>query len=231
MSVTRKGRLCVNVGCWSHPIAGWKNYDNNIFVVLARIKLLRFLLNHFTFVPESYKDFMENVVTGNIRYADVSKRIPEEENSVDVLYSSHMLEHLDKEETHCFLIEARRVLVPGGIIRTVVPDFDRLVEKYVANNKPQQFIDDSQLVGLKPKTILKKLQYFSQGHGWHHCMYNRRTLSQLFHEYGFSNIKILEAGETGIGNTNGLDLSAHLGYSIYLEAQKDTCGMQELISE
>lgn len=210
----------MNVGCWSHPIPGWKNYDNNIFVVLARIKIFRYVLNRFAFVPDPYKEFMESVVTGDIRYADASKRIPEEENSVDVLYSSHMLEHLDKEETHCFLIEAKRVLAPSGIIRIVVPDFDRLVEKYIASNKPQQFIDDSVLVGVKPKTILKKLQYLIQGHGWHHSMYNRRTLSELFHEYGFSNIEILEAGESRIENTSGLDLSTHLGYSIYLEAQK-----------
>ena len=67
-----------------------------------------------------------------------------------------MLENLDKEETHQFLIEIRRILVTGGIIRVVVPDFDKLVNDYSENNNPEKFNDDSCLVGNKPKTILKK---------------------------------------------------------------------------
>ena len=40
--------------------------------------------------------------------------------SADVLYSSHMIEHLNQTEMRLFLKEARRCLVSGGIIRLVV---------------------------------------------------------------------------------------------------------------
>jgi len=60
-------------------------------------------------------------------------------------------------------MEIRRILVTGGIIRVVVPDFDKVVNDYSKNNNPEKFIDDSCLVGKKPKTIFKKNQYLIQG--------------------------------------------------------------------
>ena len=150
----------INIGCGSHPLKGWVNYDYNKFIyfakIFAQIKILRFFINRLRFVPSGYKEFIPKVIEENIKFANAGKYIPEKDNSVDILYSSHMLEHLDKEETNQFLKEARRILVLGGIIRVVVPDFDKLVNDYSESNNPEKFIDDSCLVGAKPKTIIKK---------------------------------------------------------------------------
>ena len=210
----------INIGCGTHPINGWINYDYNKFIFVARISILYYFLRHSNILPEGYKLFMDQVVEKNIRFANAGKHIPEKDKSVNVVYSSHMLEHLDKEETHQFLIEIRRILVTGGIIRVVVPDFDKLVNEYSESNNPEKFIDDSCLVGKKPKTILKKIQYLIQGHGWHFNMYNKKTLVDLFKKNRFREIKIIDPGETRISNTDGLDLYVHLNHSIYLEAIK-----------
>ena len=45
-------------------------------------------------------------------------------NSVDEIYSCHMLEHLDKKNGRNFLKECRRVLKVGGTIRLEVPDIE-----------------------------------------------------------------------------------------------------------
>tara|TARA_B100000945_G_C20333558_1_gene573669 strand:+ start:654 stop:830 length:177 start_codon:yes stop_codon:yes gene_type:complete len=37
--------LYINIGCGSHPIDGWKNYDYNKFIFLAKIKPLYIFLN------------------------------------------------------------------------------------------------------------------------------------------------------------------------------------------
>ena len=129
----------INIGCGTHPINGLINYDYNKFIFFARISILRYFLRHSNFIPEGYKLFMDQVMEKNIRFANAGKHIPEKDNSINVVYSSHMLEHLDKEETHQFLIESRRILVTGGIIRVVVPDFDKLVNDYSENNNPEKF--------------------------------------------------------------------------------------------
>ena len=108
--------------------------------------------------------------------------------------------------------------MPDGIIRIVVPDFEKLIENYQKNKNPQKFIDDSCLSGEKPKALLKKIQYLIQGHGWHFCMYNKTSIIALFKRHGFQNIRVIPAGETMIPFPEGLDLNAHENWSLYLEA-------------
>lgn len=52
------------------------------------------------------------------------------DNSVKLIYSSHMLEYFDRTEAEGVLKEWRRVLVSGGTLRIAVPDFEALVKAY-----------------------------------------------------------------------------------------------------
>jgi len=49
---------------------------------------------------------------------------PWQPNSVDEIYSRHMLEHLDPEEANRALIAWFKVLRPGGLLRLIVPDLE-----------------------------------------------------------------------------------------------------------
>ena len=62
---------------------------------------------------------------------DLSKGIPLENETVDFLYNSHILEHFSKESAKKLLNECYRVLKPGGIIRVVIPDLKSLAEEYL----------------------------------------------------------------------------------------------------
>jgi ubiquinone/menaquinone biosynthesis C-methylase UbiE len=53
-----------------------------------------------------------------------------EDESVDLLYSSHSFEYFDRREAAAVLLEWRRVLRVGGVLRLAVPDFDALLEVY-----------------------------------------------------------------------------------------------------
>ncbi len=59
--------------------------------------------------------------------------IPFPDRSFDVVYHSHVLEHLSKSEASKFLKECSRVLRPQGVLRVVVPDLEE-----IANNSSEQ---------------------------------------------------------------------------------------------
>src|SRR2546421_23040 len=53
-----------------------------------------------------------------------------EDNSVDVIYNCHVLEHFKRRDLSRVLQEWRRVLKPGGTLRTSVPNFAVVCEIY-----------------------------------------------------------------------------------------------------
>ena len=66
-----------------------------------------------------------------VRAFDLRRGLPFPAAGVDVCYSSHVLEHLTRAEADRFVAEQRRVLRPGGVIRVVVPDLERIARSYL----------------------------------------------------------------------------------------------------
>lgn len=66
-----------------------------------------------------------------VAYVDLRHGIPYGDETFDVVYHSHLLEHLDREHVRPFLMECRRVLRPGGVLRIVVPDLERIATGYL----------------------------------------------------------------------------------------------------
>ena len=62
-----------------------------------------------------------------IQYANCARNIPMKENSVYVVYASHVLNIMLEVQMARFLGEMNRVLRVGGILRLSVPCFDRYV--------------------------------------------------------------------------------------------------------
>ena len=50
-----------------------------------------------------------------------------DDNSVDLIYTSHVLEHFGRHEFRNVLEECYRVLKKGGTLRVSVPDFESIV--------------------------------------------------------------------------------------------------------
>lgn len=62
---------------------------------------------------------------------DLKQGLPPECKDVSFFYSSHWLEHLTRQESLKHLRECFDVMVSGGIIRHCIPDFFKLVSKYI----------------------------------------------------------------------------------------------------
>jgi predicted SAM-dependent methyltransferase len=56
-------------------------------------------------------------------------------NSIEYIYSSHFVEHLEHHELIAHLNECYRVLDRGGILRIGVPDFPKVFRSYCNGDK------------------------------------------------------------------------------------------------
>jgi len=61
----------------------------------------------------------------HLDYKDITN-LEFEDNSVDLIYASHVIEYFDINEVKEVLREWRRVLKPGGELRVAVPDFEAM---------------------------------------------------------------------------------------------------------
>jgi SAM-dependent methyltransferase len=131
----------INVGCGRTPIAGWLNFDNSFTVRLARFPLFLRVLCYLKLASEESLKSAPVIIQQKIAWADATRRLPLADQSVAVVYSSHMLEHLDREGASRFLAEAQRVLVPNGIIRLAVPDLRRRALHYLEHGDADRFME------------------------------------------------------------------------------------------
>src|SRR6266576_6947071 len=70
-------------------------------------------------------------VNPHVQIHDVRKGLPFLDDTFDVVYHSHLLEHLPRESALPFSQECYRVLKRGGIIRVAVPDLERIARLYL----------------------------------------------------------------------------------------------------
>ena len=57
--------------------------------------------------------------------------LPFKSNSIDLVYSSHFIEHLDHEDLNNVVKEIHRILKPEGILRISTPNYEFLAREYI----------------------------------------------------------------------------------------------------
>ena len=210
----------VNVGCGRTPVKGWKNLDNSYSIRLSRIPLLPEFLLKTGLILQAQFDFIQFVRMHDIEYGDILKGLAIEESSAEVLYSSHVLEHLDQTEVEIYLKEALRILCPGGILRLAVHDLEFIINKYNRINDADAFVDDIYLSQPRPRTFSQRLRATVVGARNHQWAYDGASLSKLLLKNGFVEPRVLQAGETTIPDPGELNLSERSDVSLYVEAKK-----------
>ncbi|MHA2120008.1 MAG: class I SAM-dependent methyltransferase [Promethearchaeota archaeon] len=155
------------------------------------------------------------------------KSFPINDKSVDNYYMSHTLEHIDKNNVIFVLLEIRRTLKSGGLIRIVVPDIKMAIIYYIKG--------DTKLLskGVKghaqdfyPKTLLGKLlPYFhsttksgNEKRTGHLTVFDSNTLIWYLAEANFNKIQLRDYSQKS-EVFEGLDLQRYKSFSIYLEAK------------
>lgn len=209
----------INIGCGQTPTPGWRNFDNSLSLKLSRIPLLPKLLLRIRFLEQPQYDFIRFARANHIEYGDVTKGLPLDDNSVDVVYSSHMLEHLDQTEVPIFLQEIKRVLMSGGILRLAVPDLRKQVDQYIFWGDADRFVAGTGMCVSRPRTIPQRLRMLLVGTRHHQWMYDGKSLCRLLLSHGFGDVNVTRPGETSIRNPGPLDLQERILESVYVEAK------------
>lgn len=132
-----------------------------------------------------------NVFTGKADvWADLKNSLPFRDNSVDVFYSHHVIEHLPDLSFH--FREMYRCLKPGAIIRVGGPNGDMAIKKFIENDK-LWFIDFPE----KRESIGGRFENFIFCKQEHLTILTFSYLEELAKNAGFKQIiKVLPKKET-----------------------------------
>jgi hypothetical protein len=185
---------------------------------MARWPVISCLQRRIGFVAPKSAELAELARGGGVRFANAAVRIPCPTASVRAVYSSHMIEHLDRSEARAFLAEVRRVLHPGGMVRIAAPDLSRIVEDYVATGDADQFVAGIHMGLERPAGLRGWAKWTVVGPRHHLWMYDGGSLARLLGEAGFTDVTVRPAGTTGIPGPGRLDLRERESESVYVEA-------------
>ncbi len=106
-------------------------------------------------------------------------------NSVNTIYSSHVLEHIPRERAKKVLADWHRVLKPGGKLYLCVPDLEVLSRVYL-DNLPFYGTEEG-------RYLVDRACYLAYGgqtnkYDFHYNGYSFVTLQQLLESVGFTNV-------------------------------------------
>lgn len=192
----------LNLGCGTRTSESCVNLDWTLWARLASRPAAAKLVYPFL---GSLRGNRLRSMTGTVIAHDLRKGIPFPDRSVDAVYLSHVLEHIDRDQAAGLLSECRRVLVQGGIIRIVVPDLARLIEDY----------QESYRLAVSGSIT------WQQHDKW---MYDDVTLSHLLLSCDFVDTRVRDPYSSAIEGWKGINLDLENGSeykpkSLFLEAQ------------
>ncbi|MBF2004227.1 MAG: methyltransferase domain-containing protein [Chlorogloeopsis fritschii C42_A2020_084] len=220
----KSDRVLLNLGCGHIRPIGWINTDSSLNAFLQKFPFLQIVLKKYS-----------NLViyeSQNVTYMDLRKRWKFTSNSVDVVYTSHLFEHLSLIHTELFLREAYRVLKPKGVIRIVVPDLCQLAKQYIeAYEQNKEDASNTFLYclnlhkeGFYPsnRRFAKRVIDWMQGYPHQHkYMYDYLSLKKIMQSAGFINQNESSYGESKyIPEIKQVEYTGEGMPSIYIESTK-----------
>ena len=160
--------------------------------------------------------YRHSEVGGDVINHNVNLGLPFKDSSVEVIFSSHFIEHLTFEEGINFLRECHRVLRPNGILRIVCPDIMIWIDK-VYNAKDVEFFEiyknaidvdfwENSVYHIKDKVktniqVLNSM-IFNWGHKW---MWDYESLKMELESVGFGSIEQMEHLKSNIGRIEEIE--------------------------
>ncbi len=239
-NIKELNEIKVNIGCGTVFVDEWVNVD--IFAgkltKLLEYRKIRFFLLKLGLVDKG------TAIRGLPKYwvsADLTKKLPFKSNTVNYVFCSHLIEHLEKSNAELLIKEILRILRPNGCVRIVVPNLQFLVEKYQEKDTKYwstwagynsaetaaswlclafYYGSPKEKSGRSFGRIIKKLIRGVPEPNSHKWLYDYESLSKLMLNCGFSEI-VLQKYKIGVvPDIDKLDRKETEEDSIFVEAKK-----------
>jgi len=201
----------LNLGCGFQVVDSWVNVDYYLGARLAHVPLFRAINRKLRFFNHDWDD--------RIIIHDLTKRFPWRDSSVEVIYTSHFLEHLSRCQGRDFLEECFRVLKPGAIMRVIVPDLASIVGAYLRGEvRADEFVEKlGALYEVYPNSIKTRLAPFLDYP--HKCMYDPKCLLSIMNETGFI-AEVRRPFDSRIEDIEAIELPERTRDAVIVEATK-----------
>jgi SAM-dependent methyltransferase len=184
----------INLGSSTDNPPGWMGISGGITIFF--VNLPRFFLRMaYPFSKrsknQSFSDFYAKIKRGKVIHHNLFYGLPFEDNTVANIFSSHFMEHLTYDSAKFVLMESKRVLKPGGMVRILVPSLDAEVERM---KEAIQSYNNGELIPIQ-KFMSEPYEELHDPFSHHRYMYNVPAMLKLFGEAGFKNAKEMQPGE------------------------------------
>jgi len=116
--------------------------------------------------------------------------LPFRANTFDLIYASHVLEHIPWYNTVKALEETLRVLKLGGVLEVWVPDLGVIISAYQQRRCGDNWRRYNQ-EGDFMSWVNGRLFAYGSPENWHRAMFDAESLTQVFQRAGFIDIALL----------------------------------------
>jgi predicted SAM-dependent methyltransferase len=190
--------LKVHLGCGPYLKEGWVNID----LTLNRARPVHDQSKQAIYINH-----------------DLRRGLPLAENSCEMIYSSHFLEHLRYGEALRLLRDCHRLLRPGGIFRACLPNFRSVFDAYLRGDRDYMSLVDigTLLPEVEPgtETLVDYVNYAVYQHGEHKWIMDAEKMTLLLRELGYTVVN-----ESSFQVDIDPESELRTRYSFYMEAIK-----------
>lgn len=168
-------------------------------------------INNFINIDANYKEKCD--IIGRI------DRLQFKEESVDIIYNSHVLEHIPKDRIRKTLSRWHRVLKPDGKLYICVPNLENLCKLYLNNLKDEYNLEEWEKI-----CTISNVIYGGQNnkYDFHHEGYSFSTIKYWMKEIGFKDVRLVDV--ESLAFTESSDSSSYImdgiPISLNIEATK-----------
>ena len=171
----------VQYGCGLCAPSNWLNFDSSPSLIISKIPIIHWLLKKY--LPP---------FPSNVKFGNIVKGLPIQNESAKLVYASHILEHLPLEDFRIALRNTYKILTKGGVFRLVVPDLEWCIKEYHTNppeTRSYTFMKDAHLGLEKRERGLIGMLRNIIGQSTHLWMWDYNSIKTELENAGFKDIR------------------------------------------
>lgn len=146
---------------------------------------------------------------------DIRQGLPFADNEFEYIASMHVLPELAYPDLDHALLELKRALRPGGVLRLGLPDMERAIRAYLAKEVDYFLVPDEHVTAIGSKMIVQLTWY-----GLCRSMYTLDFIKELLGRTGYSRITPCTFRQTKSAFPGITELDNRELESLFVEASK-----------